>query len=269
MSRIAVPVPIRTIADLLGVPDRSDDLKRWSDVLSTCVHGEIRGTVGAAISLVEMLSEFATLFMPLIEQRRTTPGEDVISDMVRATEVDTLTVAEAVIFLLIIMAAANETTTSLIGNAVPYLCDNRDQLEALRANPELLDGAIEETLRLCAPVQFVFRQLRETEEMHGETLPAEAVLVCMIAAASRDPRQFPDPHHFDISREGLRHANLSFGYGAHHCLGAALGRLEGRAALQALLPYLDRYDIDRSDLHLDRSAFTRAYQRVRMRPRAE
>jgi cytochrome P450 len=264
MSRVAVPVPIRTVADLLGVPEHSEDLKRWSDVLSTCVHGEMRGSIEAAISLIEMLKEFAELFMPLIEERRSAPGEDVISDMVRATEVETLTVAEAVLFLLIIMAAANETTTSLIGNVVPYLCDNPDQLELLRSDPELIDNTLEEALRLCAPVQFVFRQLREAEVIRGEALDDGTVCVCMIAAASRDPRRFDDPHRFDITREGLKQANLSFGYGAHHCLGAALGRLEGRAALAALLPHLEHFDVDRSDLRLDRSAFTRAYERVPM-----
>src|SRR5258708_38004937 len=102
MSLLAVPVPIRTVAGLLGVPEHATDLKRWSDVLSTCVHGEIRGTVGAAIDLVGMLNEFATLFLPVIEERREQPGDDVISDMVRITETDTLTVAESIIFLLII-----------------------------------------------------------------------------------------------------------------------------------------------------------------------
>jgi cytochrome P450 len=264
MSLLAVPVPIRTVADLLGVPEHATDLKRWSDVLSTCVHGEIRGTAGAAIALVEMLNEFASLFMPLIEERREQPGDDVISDVVRITETDTLTVAESIIFLLIIMAAANETTTSLIGNAVPYLCDNRDQLDLLRANPDLIDGVIEETLRLCSPVQFVFRQLREAEAFQGDELPGGAVLVCMIHAASRDARQYPDPHRFDITREGLKQSQLAFGYGPHHCLGANLGRLEGRIAIEALLPHLDRFELDRSDLVLDRSAFTRAYERVRM-----
>jgi cytochrome P450 len=264
MGRIAVPVPIRTVAEILGVPERASDLKRWSDVLSTCVHGESRGTAGAAINLVEMLNEFATLFMPLIEQRRENPGDDVISDMVRITEADTLNVAESVIFLLIIMAAANETTTSLIGNAVPYLLDNPDQLALLRAQPELIDGVVEETLRLCSPVQFVFRQLREAESFHGEELPDGAVVVCMIHAASRDARQYPDPHRFDIRRAGLKQSQLAFGYGPHHCLGTNLGRLEGRETLTALLPLLDHFDIDRSDLRLDRSAFTRAYERVRM-----
>jgi hypothetical protein len=264
MSRVAVPIPIRTVAEILGVPERATDLKRWSDVLSTCVHGESRGTIGAAINLVEMLGEFATLFTALIEERRTNPGDDVISDMVRITEADTLSIAESVIFLLIIMAAANETTTSLIGNVVPFLCEHRDQLELLRADPELLDGALEETLRLCSPVQFVFRQLREAETFHGVELPADAVVVCMIHAASRDRRQYPDPHGFDVTRAGLRHSTLAFGYGPHHCLGAALGRLEGREALAALLPHLDHFDVDRADLRLDRSAFTRAYERVRM-----
>jgi cytochrome P450 len=264
MSKIAVPVPIRTVADLLGVPERAADLKRWSDVLSTCAHGEIRGTIGASIGLVQMLTEFATLFMPLIEERRDNPGEDVISDMVRTTESETLSLAESVIFLLIIMAAANETTTSLIGNAVPYLCDHRDQLELLHANPQLMDGMIEETLRLCSPVQFVLRQLREAETFHDEELPSGAVVVCMIHAASRDRRQYPDPHRFDITRAGLRQSQLAFGCGAHHCLGAALGRLEGREALTALLTHLDHFDVDRSDLRLDRSSFTRAYERVRM-----
>jgi len=111
------------------------------------------------------------------------------------------------------MAAANETTTSLIGNAVPYLLDNPDQLAALKADPDLLDGAIEETLRLCSPVQFVFRQLRAAEAFHGEELPDDAVVVCMIHAASRDARQYADPHRFDITRPGLRQSNLAFGYG--------------------------------------------------------
>jgi cytochrome P450 len=264
MAQVAVPVPIRTVADLLGVPGHATDLKRWSDTLSTCVHGEIRNTVGAAINLVEMLAEFATLFMPLIEQRRENPGDDVISDMVRVTEADTLSVAESVIFLLIIMAAANETTTSLIGNAVPFLLDNPDQLALVQGDAKLIEGVVEETLRLCSPVQFVFRQLRTPETFHGVELPDGAVVVCMIHAASRDARQYPDPHRFDITRDGLRQSQLAFGYGAHHCLGAALGRLEGRLALSALLPQLTHFQIDRSDLRLDRSAFTRAYERVRM-----
>ena len=125
-------------------------------------------------------------------------------------------------------------------------------------------GAAWKALRLCSPVQFVFRQLRQAESFQGEDLPDGTVVVCMIHAASRDGRQFPDPHRFDITRPGLRQANLAFGYGAHHCLGAVLGRLEGREALTALLPLLENFDIDRSDLRLDRSAFTRAYERVRM-----
>jgi len=232
--------------------------------LSTCVHGEIRGTIGAAINLVEMLTEFATLFMPLIEERRTAPGEDVISDIVRATEIDTLSVAEAVIFLLIIMAAANETTNQPDRERGSVSAREPGSARGAARQPGAARSGMRGDARLCAPVQFVFRQLREAEEMHGELVPAGAVMVCHIHAASRDSRQFPDPHRFDITRPGLKQSSLSFGYGAHHCLGAALGRLEGRTALAELVPLLEFFDVDRSDLHLDRSAFTRAYERVRM-----
>jgi cytochrome P450 len=265
MEELAIPVPIRVIADLLGV-DRaaSMDLKRWSDVLSTCVHGETRGSVEAAIELVLMLTEFAALFMPLIHERASNPGEDLISDIVRATEADTLTTAEAVLFLLILMAAANETTTSMIGNAVYYLLTNPDQLALLQAQPNLVDNTIEETLRLSAPVQFVFREALQAEELHGTAVPAGSTLVCFIAAANRDGRSFSEPHRFDITREGLRQANLAFGHGAHLCIGAALGRLEGRATLTALLPHLPHLSLDTSRLNLDRSAFTRAYEEVHL-----
>ncbi len=210
-----------------------------------------------------MLTEFATLFMPLIEQRRETPGDDVISDMVRITEADTLSVAESVIFLLIIMAAANETTTSLIGNAVPYLLDNPDQLALLRSEPALVEGLVEETLRLCSPVQFVFRQLRQAESFHGEDLPDDAVVVCDPRRQPRRPAVLgpaPFRHHARgpapiAARVRVRRAPLSR---------RGAGTAGGRLALSALLPHLDHFDIDRSDLRLDRSAFTRAYERVRM-----
>lgn len=262
MSELAVPVPIRVIAEILGVErQHCDDLKRWSDVLSTCVHGESRGTIESGINLVAMLSEFAGLFMPMIEERRNAPSDDVISEIIKASEADTLTVAEAVLFLLILMAAANETTTSLIGNAIPYLCENPEQLKLLIDQPDLLGGVVEETLRLSSPVQFVFREATADVTLQGVTIPQGSQLVCFIAAANRDPRQFPDPHRFDITRKGQ---HLSFGHGAHFCLGAALGRLEGHAALKQIAPSLSHFDFDNSNLHLDPSAFTRSFEVVRL-----
>jgi cytochrome P450 len=266
MTQLAVPVPIRVIGEILGVDrPRCDDLKRWSDVLSTCVHGETRGTIEAAIDLVQMLQEFAGLFMPMIEDRRLAPGDDLISDMVRAEEADTLSVAEAVLFLLILMAAANETTSSLIGNAVPYLCQQRDQLELLLEQPELVSGVVEETVRLAAPVQFVYREPLQDVVLNDVEIPAGSPLICFLAGANRDGRQFPDPHRFDLTRKAH---HLAFGHGAHFCLGAALGRLEGRAAIQAIAPALRDFRFDDTDLSLDPSAFTRSYEVVRLERRS-
>lgn len=259
-ARLAVPVPIRVIGEILGLgPERDADLKRWSDTLSASVHGPARGTAGAAADLIEMLIEFASTFLPLVERRRADPGDDLISDMVRAEEIDTLTAVEAVLFLIILMAAANETTTSLIGNAATYLLADRAQLEKLIADPPLVDGAVEETLRLCCPVQFVYRAPNADLTLHGVDIPAGSPLVLMLTAANRDPRQYPDPHRFDITRRG---GNLAFGSGVHTCLGAHLGRIEGRKTLGALAPLLPGFSVEHDALVLDRSAFTRAWTKI-------
>jgi cytochrome P450 len=260
VQELAVPVPIRVIGDILSLPqDRHGDLKRWSDTLSACVHGERRGTAGAAVDLIQMLLEFAGTFMPMIEERKQNPGDDLISDMVRAEEVDTLTAVEAVLFLIILMAAANETTTSLIGNTATYLLRNPDQLKMVLEDPSLIDGANEESLRLSCPVQFVYREPNQDVVLQGVTVPAGSPLICMIAAANRDRRQYPDPHRFDVTRRGH---HLAFGHGVHVCLGAHLGRIEGRKAMTALAPLLPEFDLDVDVLRLDRSAFTRAYTRI-------
>lgn len=260
VEQLAVPVPIRVIGDILGLPrERHPDLKRWSDVLSSCVHGAERGTAGAAVRLVEMLMEFGGVFLPMISERRRNPGDDLISDMVRAEEVDTLTAVEAVLFLIILMAAANETTTSLIGNTAVYLMRHPGQLARVLDDPSLVDGACEESLRLSCPVQFVYREPTEDVVIHGVPVPAGAPLVCMIAAAGRDARQYPDPHRFDPTRKGH---HLAFGHGAHVCLGAHLGRIEGRRTLAALAPLLPEFTLDEDALRLDRSAFTRAFTRI-------
>jgi cytochrome P450 len=209
-----------------------------------------------------MLIEFGFTFMPLIEERRENPGEDLISDMVRAEEVDTLSAIEAVLFLILLMAAANETTTSLIGNTTTYLLQHPEQLEMVLADPSLVEQANEESLRLSCPVQFVYREPLKDVHIQGTRIPSGSPLICMIAAANRDKRQYADPHRFDVTR---KLHNLAFGHGVHFCLGAHLGRIEGRKCLEALLPHLPHFEVNKSELELDRSAFTRAYTRILLR----
>jgi cytochrome P450 len=135
-------------------------------------------------------------------------------------------------FLLLV--AGHETTVNLIGNGVLALLEHPDQMERLRAEPALLDTAVEELLRYAGPVAVsTERYAREDVALAGVTIPRGSLVFAVIASANRDERQFPDPDRLDVAREPNRH--LSFGLGPHFCLGAPLARLEARVAIGALL----------------------------------
>lgn len=143
-------------------------------------------------------------------------------------------------FFQLLLIAGTETTTNLINNAVLSLMENPGQLELLRGNPGLIPLAIEETLRYRSPVQFVFRATTRDVEMHGQTIPAGVLVMPVIGAANRDPRQFANPDRFEITRDPNPH--IAFGHGVHFCIGAPLSRLEARVALTDLLTRLPRLE---------------------------
>ena len=136
------------------------------------------------------------------------------------------------------MLAGNETTTNLLGNAVDALLEHPDQLERVVADPALIPGLIEETLRWDSPVQTLSRQVRSPVELAGVEIPERATVIVLLGSANRDERQFADPDRFDVTRDARSH--LAFGFGEHFCLGSALARLESRGALEALVPVLPR-----------------------------
>jgi pimeloyl-[acyl-carrier protein] synthase len=148
-------------------------------------------------------------------------------------ERDALTDQELLSTSFLLLLAGHETTTNLIGNGLHALLRHPEQLERLRAQPERLDGAIEEMLRYDSPVQATVRVATEDVELAGQVLPKGALAICVIGAANRDPDVFADPDRLDIGRAVVPH--LSFGFGAHFCLGASLARLEARAAFRGLL----------------------------------
>lgn len=144
-------------------------------------------------------------------------------------------------FLLLI--AGHETTVNLISNGVRALLAHPDQLAALRADPGLLDGAVEEMLRYDGPVETsTFRFTAEPVEIAGTVIPAREAVLVVIASADRDPRQFDDPDRFDIRRDARGH--LAFGHGLHYCLGAPLARMEGRIVLGSLLRRTATLELD-------------------------
>ena len=173
----------------------------------------------------------------LLDERRARPREDLLSALATA-EVDGahLTGDELLGIFQILLVAGSETTTNLLGNALLCLADHPDALGRLRDEAALLPAVIEEVLRFRSPVQATFRRTR-VDVAHGDrVIPAGRLVLAMIGAANRDPRQFPDAERFDIARAD--NAHLAFGHGIHFCLGAPLARLEARVALPVLLEHL-------------------------------
>jgi cytochrome P450 len=239
VSELNIPLPVTVIAELLGVePERRHDFKRWSD-------GIITGGTGSAMTrpldsgVLDVMSELRAYLRPIVRERRSRPADDLISVLVSAeVEGEGLSDYEIFLFVLLLLVAGNETTTNLLGNAADALLANPAQLAKVVAEPALVPALVEETLRFDGPVQFVNRVTTREFGLHGQTLPAGALVIVLLGSANRDERRFPEPDRFDVSRDTRGH--VAFGFGAHFCLGASLARLEAKAALEALVPELPR-----------------------------
>ena len=234
---LAIPLPMRVIAEMLGIPGEEwPRFRRWSDTILKQSY-----TISDNTEMEDSLAEVKAVtgemreYLPaVLEERRARPTDDLLSGLVHA-EVDGehLTPDEILGFFQLLLVAGNETTTNLINNAVLSLTEHPEQLASIRARPELLPSAIEETLRYRSPVQFLFRATRREVEMGAKTIPAGELILVMLGSANRDPAAFPDAERFEIGRDPNPH--LAFGHGIHFCLGAPLSRLEARIALAALL----------------------------------
>lgn len=265
-STLAVPLPVSVICDILGVDiERGPDIKHWSDVIINSGAGGNRNTRESMLDMLHMLRDFSKFFGPLIAERRTNPGEDVISDLVRAEEKETLTEVDTLMFILALMVAGNETSTSLLGNIIVSLLENPDQLELLQKDPSLMPKAIEETLRYRSPVQFLVRTPFKDIEVHGQTIHPGEIMCMMMASANRDAAKFPDPDRYDITRDAKGH--MAFGQGAHFCIGAQLSRTEIAAALNRLLPDLHKWRLSDTPLERLPANLVYGYQKIELVPR--
>jgi cytochrome P450 len=237
VQALTYPLPVIIIAEIIGIPpaDR-EQFKQWSDAAVE--------NLGTALfvppeperfrRLTELLAEMGTYFAELAAARRRRPEEDLLTGLVQAeVEGSKLTQDEMIRMLVLLLVAGNETTTTLIGNTVLELLAHPGELQRLRADPTLVESAIEEVLRYSSPVQLDPRRATRRVELHGHTVEVNQVAVSWIGSANRDEAVFSDPERFDIGREDNRH--LAFGFGPHYCLGANLARLEGQVALHVLL----------------------------------
>jgi cytochrome P450 len=226
----AFPLPIIVIAELLGVPSEDRDKFRvWSDrVVSPTSYAEVEQTASAML-------DFTAYLRVLFEARRTAPQDDLISALVLTEEVgDKLTEDELFALVYLLLVAGHETTVNLIGNGTLALLQHPDQLARLKAEPTLIEPAIEELLRYDGPVETSTpRYASEDITIGGVVIPRGEMVLVVIDSADRDPEQFPNPETLDINRDINRH--VAFGMGPHYCLGAPLARLEGQIAINTLL----------------------------------
>jgi cytochrome P450 len=247
VSSLTVPLPMTVIAEILGIETRKrEDFKRWSEAVVVSATG-ISGSPGQA-QIQSSLREFEAFFEGVIGERRVSPGEDLISGLLRSeTQDEELDPRQVLGICKLLLIAGNETTTNLIGNAVLALLRNPEELAKLTANPALTPALVEETLRYDAPVQFLYRSTTRAVEVSGVPIPAGAVVMSILGSANRDERKFEEPERFDVKRNPREH--LAFGHGPHFCLGAPLARLEARIALEALLPLLPRLQVADDELN--------------------
>jgi cytochrome P450 len=233
IKELAYPLPVIVISELMGIPAQDRDrFKYWSDVIVSQTQ-----TGSTSEEHYATTSQMIEYFLALIDQRRSRPGDDLISTLL-AAEIDgqKLTVPELLGFCSLLLVAGNETTTNLIGNAVLCLTESSGTIDRLLREPALLPQTIEEVLRFRSPVQSMYRATVAETTLGDERIPAGAPVVAWIGSANRDDRQFRRPAEFDVDRGQNRH--LAFGHGIHFCLGAPLARLEARIALEALLSRL-------------------------------
>jgi cytochrome P450 len=234
IADLAYPLPVQMISEMLGVPaEDHEQFRVWSALLARSLDPQFADPdPQRLVAAGSARDEFSRYFSGLIAQRRAHPREDLLSLLVHAeSEGDKLTEEELVSTCMLLLVAGHETTTNLIANAVLALLRHPDQLDALRARPDLVEACVEETLRYDPPVQLTTRVARGPLPVGDLEVPDGGQALMLIAAANRDPDVFDEPDRFDITRSGGGH--LAFAAGIHFCLGAGLARLESAIALDA------------------------------------
>ncbi len=242
VADLGAQMPMRTIGMLLGIPETDQEEARDR------ADAALRTDPGQAMDLAERSMGESDFFSDYIDWRATHPADDIMTELLFAEFEDEtgavrrLTRDEVLIYLSVLSGAGNETTNRLIGWMGAVLADQPAQRGELVEDRSLVPNAIEELLRFEPPTPHVARYVTRDVELYGITVPAGSAMLCLSGSANRDDRRYPDPDRFDIRREIGQH--LTFGYGIHHCLGAALARLEGRVALDEVLTRFPEWEVD-------------------------
>ena len=234
IADLAEPLPGIVTAEMLGVPlsDRHQ-LKDWSADFAEML-GNFQHNPEHAPRMLRTVQNMTAYFRDRVRELKDIPREGLVHSLMTAeVDGDRLTEEEVVANSIVTMVGGQETTTNLIGNGVLTLLRNPGEMEKLQRDQSLIPTAVEEMLRYESPSQHTGRLAPEDVELGGKVIRKGQAVMAVMAAANRDPERFPDPDRFDVARADNRH--LAFGYAAHFCFGAALARVEGQEALEAIV----------------------------------
>lgn len=240
VDRLAIPLPVRLIASLLGVPDSDmNDFRRWSEasVRFLDLAPTPRGMASIASASAATLSLWR-YFRHQFALGNLKGSDTVLGRLLTQSEEDEMSDVDLFFFAVLLLIAGNETTTNLIGGMFDSLARNPEQYDLIRADPDLIPMAVEEQLRLTSPIQNLYRTPREDYPIGRAVIPAGSRVLLSFGAANRDPLVFDHPDEYRVERNPKEH--LAFGFGPHLCLGAQLARLEAQAVLRELVANVSR-----------------------------
>ena len=263
IADLGAQMPMRTIGMLLGIPEQDQEALR--DRIDEGLRLKESGMPDLSERLVDAATQ-ADAFSEYLDWRADNPSDDLMTELLRAEFEDhtgtvrRLSREEVLNFVNLLAAAGNETTTRLIGWTGKVLAEHPDQRKELVEDRSLVKDAIEEVLRFEAPSPVQARYLTADVEVHDQVVPAGSAVLLLNGSANRDDRKFADGDTFDIHRKIDHH--LSFGYGVHFCLGAALARLEGRVALDEVLQRFPEWEVDWDNAVQARTSTVRGWQRL-------
>ncbi len=247
IADLAEPLPNIVTAEMLGVPvEDHRRLKAWSADFAEML-GNFQHNPDHVPKVLRAVEEMTAYFRERIREQRIHPREGLIHSLLTAkVDGDSLTEEEVVANSIVTMVGGQETTTNLIGNGVLALLRNPGALQMLRNDPSLVPSAVEELLRYDCPSQHTARLASEDAILGGKMIRKRQAVIAVMAAGNRDPERFSDPDKLDITRKDNRH--LAFGWASHFCFGAALARIEGQVALEAILRRLPNLKLEPTPL---------------------
>jgi cytochrome P450 len=237
VDRYCSQLPVTVIGDIIGVPDAERPrILEFGELAAPSL--DIGLPFEQYLRVERGLDGFNEWLANHIDRLRRAPGDDLMSQLIEASDGGArLNDEELRATAGLVLAAGFETTVNLLGSGIRILLEHPDQLAMLLDDPDLWPGAVEEILRLESPVQLSARIARDDVEIAGRTVKGGELVILYLAGANRDPKVFPDPHRFDVTRENAG-KHLSFSGGRHFCLGAALARAEGEVGLRT---FFERY----------------------------